>query len=135
MSYASEHNRMKAVLDMARELDIATNPDTKAIFEAGSSGFQIWCTPGDHPRGWDDVPMTKGAFSKPCSYVASVYWGWQGKRITHLVLSTFAYDLGDHLGIDRYAFYNRVEDIAWAKRKIRALFTWAGVPLPPIKIE
>ncbi len=31
MSYHSEHQRMKPVLDLARKLDIATNPDPQAI--------------------------------------------------------------------------------------------------------
>ncbi len=33
------------------------------------------------------------AFSKPCEYVASVGWGWEGETITHLLLSTDAYAL------------------------------------------
>ena len=142
MTYPSEHRRMRPVLDKARALDIATNPTPRAIFEAGTAGFAIWCTPGDHPRGWEDVPMTKGAFSKPCAYVASVRWGWRGKRITHLRLSTYAYELADYLGDavgaqsdERYACYNRPEDIVWAKRKIAFLFAQAGVHVPPIQIE
>ena len=137
MKYASEHRRMKPVLDLARKLDIATNPDSEAIFEVGSGGFQIWCTPDDHPEGWDDVPMTQGAFSKPCSYAASVCWGWEGERITHLSLSTDAYDLSDHKGVGRHAnvYHNRPEDVAWAEEKIRWLFDHASVPILPIVIE
>ncbi len=41
MIYPSECRRMEPVLRKASELDIATNPDPKAIFEVGSSGFQI----------------------------------------------------------------------------------------------
>ena len=136
MTYASEHRRMKPVLDAARKLDIATNPDSKAIFEAGSGGFQIWCTPKDHPLGWQDVPMTQRAFSKPCSYAASVCWGWDGERITHLTLSTDAYDLSDHKGVGRHAnaYHNRPDDLAWAERKIRQLFAQAGVPMLPIVV-
>jgi hypothetical protein len=33
MSYQAEHKRMKPVLDVARLLDIAANPEKKAIFE------------------------------------------------------------------------------------------------------
>ena len=95
MSYHSQHRRMRPALDLARKLDIATNPAPDAIFEAGSGGFQIWCTPEDHPKGWDGVAMSQGAFGKPCAYVASVHWGWEGDRITHLCLSTDAYDLSD----------------------------------------
>ncbi len=137
MSYASEHRRMKPVLDLARQLDIATNPAPEAIFEAGSGGFQIWCTPRDHPLGgWGRVPMTKGAFSKPCSYVASVLWGWEGDKITHLKLSTDAYALSNHRHKGyRFAYRNRRQDVAWAKRKIRTLFKKAGVEMPPIRLE
>jgi hypothetical protein len=137
MSHPREHRRMKPVLDAARKLDIATNPAPEAIFEAGSGGFQIWCTPDDHPVGWQDVPMTKGAFSKACSYVGSAHWGWNdaGDRITHIWLSTDAYDLGDHEGQGRYAYHNRPEDLAWAERKIRWLFDQAGVPMLPIVVE
>ena len=80
-----EHRRMRPVLNLARQLDIATNPAPEAVFEAGSAGFLIWCTPDDHPKGWDRVDMTAGAFSKPCEYVASVSWGWESERITHLL--------------------------------------------------
>lgn len=134
MSYISEHRRMKPVLDAARRLDIATNPAPEAIFEAGNGGFQVWCTPDDHPQGWDDVPMIAGAFSKPCSFLASVYWEWDGDKITHLVLSTNAYDLSDYLDDDRYQAHNRPEDIEWAKKKICDLFTLASVPMFPIRI-
>ena len=79
MSYHSEHLRMKPVLDLARKLDIATNPDQEALFEAGSAGFQVWCTPEDHPAGWEGVPMISGTFSKPCEYVGGAHWKWGGE--------------------------------------------------------
>ena len=124
MSYRKEHKRMKSILDKARKLDIATNPAPEAIFEAGNDGFQIWCTPDDHPRGWKDVPMSGGSYPKPCAYVASVLWGWEEGHITHLLLSTEAYFLDKH---------NRPADMRWAKQKIRHLFKLAGVPLLPIR--
>jgi len=133
---------MRPVLETARRWDIATNPAPEAIFEAGNSGFQLWCTPDDHPDGWEGVPMNQCAFSKPCSYVASVSWGWEGERITHLTLSTDAYELSDHLGSaagaqseGRYALHNRPEDLVWAECKVRRLFQLAGVRIPPIVIE
>jgi hypothetical protein len=57
MSYTSEHKRFQPILAMARansfaKFDIATNPETEALFEAGSGGFQICCTQEDHPKGW-----------------------------------------------------------------------------------
>ncbi|MBC8506916.1 MAG: hypothetical protein H8D34_18785 [Chloroflexi bacterium] len=135
MTYASEHQRLKPVLEAARKLDIATNPTPEAIFEAGNGAFQIWCTPDDHPSGWEGVSMTRCAFSKPCAYVASVRWGWEGERIVHLWLSSDAYELGDHLGAGRYALHNRPEDLTWAESKVHRLFQLAGVPIPPIVIE
>ncbi len=136
MSYASEHRRLASVLEMARRLDIATNPEPAAIYEAGSGGFQVWCTPDDLPQGWSGVSLTSGAFSKPCGYVASVSWGWEGETITHLLLETDAYDLKRHTKDLEYAdIRNRPADIAWAKRKIKTLFKQAGVACPPIRVE
>ncbi len=40
MSYYSEHQRMKPVLDLARQLDIATNPPPSAVFEADNDGIE-----------------------------------------------------------------------------------------------
>ena len=147
MTYCSEHRRMEPVLDKARAFDIATNPDPRAIFEAGSGGFQIWYTPEDHPKGWEKVQLVAGAFSKPCGYVASVHWGWgegaDAEQITHLVLSTSAYDLRDSGAAPSTlrrrsgdeSIENRPADLAWARRKIRWLFAQAGVPLPPIIVD
>lgn len=135
MSYSTEHQRMKPVLALARELDIASNPAPDALFEAGTAGFQIWCSPTDHPAGWEGVLMDAGAFSQPCEFVASVHWGWEEDRITHLVLSTDAYALSDSHGKGRDGYHNRPEDLRWAEEKIRALFARAGVPIPPIRVE
>jgi hypothetical protein len=134
MTYHTQHQRMRPVLDLARKLDIATNPALEALFEAGCGGFQIWCISEDHPKGWDEVQMSKGAFSKPCAYVASVTWGWEGESITHLELETDAYDLR---AIQQHPprIRNRPDDIAWAKAKIKLLFSQAGVKYPPIWVE
>ena len=60
MSHHSEHQKMpapvtqaqvKPVLNLARELDTATNSQPAAIFDAGSASCQIWCIPQDHPKG------------------------------------------------------------------------------------
>lgn len=147
MSYQSEHLRMKPVLDLARHLDIATNPEKKAIFEAGASGFQVWCTPDDHPKGWKGVNMIPGAFSKPCEYVGGVHWQWEGERITALEIQTSAYALAGrfperytHLnepsrGDNRRTIYNRDEDVAWLQEKVAWLFGEAGVDMPPFDYE
>jgi hypothetical protein len=140
VSYATEHRRMSPLLALARTLDIATNRDPQAIFEAGTAGFQIWCTEEDHPQGWDDLPMNAGAFGKPCEYVASVGWGWEGEQITLLLLSTDGYALSDHdhrqgKGKPYHAYRNRGQDVAWAIEKIEWLCARAGMPLPEIRIE
>ena len=147
MSYQSEHQRMKPVLDLARHLDIATNPSRQAIFEAGSGGFQVWCLPQDRPQGWSGITMNSGAFSKPCEYVGSVHWKWDDDKIVALEIETTAYALADQKpgeycnlkeipgGFDRRTIFNREEDIEWLKEKVTWLFAEAGVPLPPFEYE
>jgi hypothetical protein len=148
-SFASEHRRLLPVLEMARRLDIGRNPSPEALFEAGSAGFQIWCTPAYYPEGWEPVvsKMFPGAFAKDCAYVASVHWRWEGECIVGLNLSTAAYALADTLN-ERFTdsetrqnvngkqtIYNRPEDLAWAQKHIHRLFHLAGVPIPPIYVE
>jgi len=147
MSHHSEHQRMKPVLDLARKLDIATNPHPAAIFEAGSGGFQVWCTPKDHPKGWDGIVMNPGAFSKPCEYVGSVHWQWDDDSIVGLEIETSAYALADQKpdefcnltdiprDFQRRTIFNRDADIEWLKEKITWLFAEAGVPLPPFEYK
>ena len=124
MSYHTEHQRLKPVLDLARQLDIATNPEEKAIFEAGNGGFQVWCTPYDHPQGWNGVNMNPGAFSKACEYVGSAQWKWEDERIVALEIETSAYALADQRpdeycnlkeipeAFHRRTIFNREADIA-----------------------
>jgi hypothetical protein len=143
MSHPSEHQKMKPVLDLARKLDIATNPHSAAIFEAGSGGFQVWCIPQDHPKGWDGIVMNPGAFAKPCEYVGSVHWQWEEDTIVGLEIETFAYALADQKpdefcnltdiprDFQRRTIFNRDADIEWLKEKITWLFAEAGVSLLP----
>lgn len=142
--YSSEHRRMKPVIEMARTLDIATNPAISALYEAGSAGFQIWCSANDNPGGdWKKVRMTPGAFKKPAEYLASVNWKWEDETIVGLELSTCAYALADHFPnrfsasliaerLGKQSIRNRADDVAWAKKKIQHLFRLAGVALPTI---
>jgi hypothetical protein len=139
--------QVKPVLDLARQLDIASNPDPRAIFEAGSGGFQIWCIPTDHPKGWNGISMNSGAFSKPCEYVGSVHWKWDEEKIVALEIETSAYALAEqkpdeysqrmNLSLDdnRRTIFNRDADIEWLKEKISWLFAEAGVPLLPFENE
>ncbi|MCI0555572.1 MAG: hypothetical protein L0287_31895 [Anaerolineae bacterium] len=147
MSYHSEHQRMQPVLDLARQLDIATNPHPGAIFEVGSGGFQVWCTPQDHPPGWNGITMIPGAFSKPCEYVGSAHWKWDDDRIVALAIETTAYALAEQKadeycnlkeipkGSNHRTIFNRDADIDWLKEKVTWLFETAGVPLPPFEYE
>jgi len=147
MSYHSEHQRMKPVLDMARQLDIATNPHPSAIFEAGNGGFQVWCTLEDHPQGWNGISMIPGAISKPCEYVGSVHWKWDNDKIEALTIETTAYALAEQKpdeyrtlkeipeGFNRRTICNRDADIEWLKEKATWLFATASVPLPPFEYE
>ena len=138
MTFFTEHKRMKAILDLAEQLSIEKNPSPEALYAAGAGGFNIWCTPEDHPRGWEDLHMIAGAFAKPCESVASVLWGWENEAITHVVLTTDAFALmerdarrGAHHPYSEYR--NRSEDLEWSAEKIARLFEKAGKVVPIIK--
>lgn len=145
-SYSSEHRRMKPVLDQARKMDVGCNPNPQALYEAGSAGFQIWCSPADNPGGdWKKVKMFPGAFPKAAEYVASVHWKWDDETIIGLELSTCAYALADRFPevfsespiatrLGKQSIRNRPDDLAWARRKIQSLFDLAGVSLPTIYV-
>ena len=147
MSMQSEHKRIQPVLDLARQLDIASNPDPAAIFEAGSGGFQVWCILQDHPQGWKGIRMTSGAFCKPCEYVGSVVWKWEDEQIVALEIETSAYALADQKpdefcnltdiprDFQRRTIFNRDADIEWLKEKVAWLFAKANVPLPPFEYK
>jgi hypothetical protein len=137
MSYHSEHQRMKPVLDLARKLDIASNPSSQALFEAGNGGFQVWCIPQDRPRGWSEIPMHPDSFSKPCQYIGSVHWKWEKEKIVGLEIETTAFALADHQPskYNRENITNRQADIEWLREKVSWLFAEAGVPLPPFHVD
>jgi hypothetical protein len=143
-SYASEHRRMKPLMELVRKLDVASNPAPEALFEAGSAGFQIWCSPADNPGGkWKEVQMFPGAFAKPAEYVASVHWKWDEETIVGLEISTCAYALADRFPeqfsespiakrLGKQSIRNRAQDLAWAGQKIEHLFCLANMALPAI---
>jgi hypothetical protein len=140
MTFFTEHKRMKAILDLAERLCIEKNSSPEALYAAGNGGFNIWCTPEDHPQGWEGLPMIAGAFAKPCESVASVLWGWENEAITHVVLTTDAFALMERDARRRdhkpYAEYrNRREDLEWSEGKIAWLFQKAGLLVPIIKYE
>ena len=143
MSYTSEHRRLSPVLAKARQLDIATNPASDALFEALIAGFNLWCTPENHPQGWDGIQLIAGTFSKPCGFVGTATWKWDNDRIVAISLGTDAYDLAGHCpqlfsrkaGKDSISTHNRPEDIEWSRQKIHWLFALAGVLCPPIIVK
>lgn len=147
MSHALTHKQIEIVLRKARELDIS-KPDPQAIYDAGSGGFQIWCTPQNNPGGeWTEIRMTAGAFAKPAEFVASVLWKWEGKQVSGLVLTTSAYTLRDRFpnhfvdpaddmfyASSKESIHNRAPDLTWAGQQIEHPFALAAVPCPPIEL-
>lgn len=125
---------MRPVLEKARRWDIAREPAPHALFEALTAGFNLWCTPDDHPAGWEGVPMIAGAFAKPCEYVATATWGWEDERITHIQLGTEAYALRERRRGRPKDYRNRPEDVEWATAKLLWLFNLAGIACPPIRV-
>lgn len=101
---------MKSVLELAQGLDITNNPDLTVTFESGNSGFHIFCTPEDHPDGWER------------------------ETITHLGLSTMAYELSEQKLGDHYPMRNRPEDVAWANENVTQLFKLTDIALMVICI-
>jgi hypothetical protein len=135
------HRRMAPLLEAAREFDIGDNPHPAALFNAGNTGLQIWCTPADHPGGlWGQLEMDAGAFSKPCALVASAYWQWsEGEHPTviGILLSTDAYELQKAGLLKTDKVHNRPEDLAWAEEKLAWLWqaSRAEGPMPPIVVR
>ncbi len=142
--------QIQQVVRTASLLDIANNPAPEAIFDPLSLGFNIWCTPDDHPGGdWLKVVryMDRGVFTKPCAFAATVFVKWDDEveNIIAMSLSTDAYALSDHLPAlyissarkhdSRRSIHNRPDDIAWARKKTAWIFAQAGVPCPAIIVE
>jgi len=117
------------VLTKARQLDIAMDSSSEALYVALNAGINIWCTPEDHPQDhpqdWDGVPLIAGAFTKPFGFVGTATWMWENERIVAVSLDTDAYDLADY----------RPENLEWAERKACWLFGQAGVRCLPIVVE
>lgn len=110
-SYAGEHMRMKPVIDQVRRLS-AFSADPAGLYEFISAGFNLYCTPNDHPSGKHDFTQAKGQ-AKPISLVARVNWRFTDETITGLEL--------------RMA---RPFEYGWAMKKIRELFEMAEINLP-----
>jgi len=57
------------MLDKAIELDI----NRGGLWDARSGAINLWCSPTDKPRGWENVKIDKCALNYPRSFVASFY--------------------------------------------------------------
>jgi hypothetical protein len=91
--------------------------------------------------------MVSGTFSKPCEYVGSAHWKWEGEEIVALEIETSAYVLAEQKpdefcdlseipqGEKRRTIFNRDADLEWLQEKVARLFEQAGVPLLPFEYE
>jgi len=129
--------QLSRLASYVRSMDIGNNKDPQALFDPLQQGFNIWCTPTDHPGGdWQKVTgtMIAAAFTKPCEFVGTAFWNIHKDVIE---LTTDAYALRDHLRkeyMDPAAIHNRDEDTAWCIAKIQWVFEQAGIPCPEIVI-
>lgn len=129
------------LLEAIQEFDIITNPHPAALFEIGPDGFQIWCTPEDHPGGlWSKIKMDATGYSKPCEFVALVRWQWSEEEpptVVGILLKTVAYVLHEEKLVTLDTSYNRPSDVAWAQQKLAWLWqaSTAPDPMPPIIID
>lgn len=97
------------------------------LIEPGPSGFQIWCTTQDHPKGWDGFQFCHNdMFAQDCHPVGQCVWMW-GVDIPAVYISTYGHD---QLGTGP----DQPEDLAWLQAKVSALFEAADIPCPPIEI-
>ena len=142
--YVQGHRRMRPLLAAAKVFDIAINEAEVAIFEAGGSGFQIWCTPTDNPGGpWKKLADLKdafqaGAFTKPCEFVAHVTWEWGEQGVLKgIALRTEADALVLYKLIDRDDVVNQPGDVTWARQRVEWLWqaSTAAGPMPKIIIR
>lgn len=126
---------MRQVLELIQEIGGEGNPIRRAIYQAGSVGFQIWATSFDHPRGWEGVPVSWYAHPRSPAFVAAVWWSWEGDKPTYLCLQTDSRVVHRHAqDPDHRGYLNRLEDIEWAKRKIAWLYSRVGGLVPAIEV-
>ncbi len=99
-------------------------------------GGNLWCTPDDHPRGWEEIRLIAGTFAKPCRFVGTVTWGWEGERIAFLSLETDAYDLADQrpeqygrtTSNSRAYIHDRPDDLLWRNGRCAGCSSWVAFP-------
>ena len=100
----SEHQRMRPVLDQARRFDIASNPDPRAIFEAGSAGK------------WEEDRIV-GLQIETSAYALADQMPDKYSNLSIIPK-----------GIKRRSSCNREQDIKWLTKKIAWLFKQADTP-------
>lgn len=102
-------------------------------FDAHSGCVNFWCGPDDKPACWD-VPIDKGAFDEPRSFVGILDWEWDDKVET----CTFRLEASPYdLPISRLNETQWEQIFAWLRQKADELFRLAdiqpgrkGIPCP-----
>ena len=83
--------------------------------------------------------MKKGIYTKACAFLGAVRWqGASGhSEEVALVLTTIAYALCEKDLVAMEAIHNRVDDVAWSRRKIAWLWeaSQASGSLPQITVR
>ena len=128
---AEFQHRMDQLLAAGQRLDIATNPDPAAIFEVSRTFIQIWCTPVDHPEGWESAKMSQGDFPKPCALVAGVHWD-NDERVLQIRTERIGHE---NAGTEGETIINRPQDVLWTLGKILDLCKQASIVCPPISLN
>lgn len=126
------HYELHKFLDFILSMDIAHNADPRAIFDPLMAGFNLWATPQFHPDDplWIEVLpfMDRGAWTKPCAYVGTVYYMHQSKV---LEFSTDAYLLQDRRLLRGWkAIHNRTVDVTWTRSITHQVFERLGLDCP-----
>jgi hypothetical protein len=101
---------VQKILAVGREFDV----EKGGLFESASGGVQIWCSPEDKPRGWDQ-PITRGAFPEPRELVGCLSWEWTGDDEVTLTVEAYPYELLPSAGRGREKWQQIPEE------------TWQGV--------
>jgi len=59
----------RRLLEKGEELDL----NQGGLWDSRAGAINLWASPEDKPKGWEEVEITKGALNYPRSYVAGFY--------------------------------------------------------------
>lgn len=148
-SYRESHRRMKPLLELVRSLDIGYNHVAEALYDPLNAGFNVWASDEDHPESeeWEKAAkgMVTGAFTKPCAFVGTVLWRWDGEtaQIVGLDFETTPYLIrdirngypgGSWRENTEEALRNRDLELCWMKGKVDWLWEQSMAPEPLLSI-